>query len=292
MKFYCIELPTTTIEIELSDHAVAQKWVIDQNILPVRFNYEIRPWYLQGSPCNKDHPRVKSNILALKNSVDFLKTKVVDFDFSESTQAIEEFEKTSMQAPLNVLHRHFTWLVMFHKTQVKPLEIWQTVQQINTSVHTLEALVASKHNILRHQYPSMMFSISFTEKVKYLERFGVWKKPITETFDHRVENIDFNVWMNEDILGKDLIRCYLDGDNPNNLDIQGNNFYTPNIIIDTNYAYRNILQSSDFNKWLDSNLLKPKLLNRYPIGNVRNIDDLLEIVDSKISKVYFKEEND
>ena len=74
-------------------------------------------------------------------------------------------------------------------------------------------------------------------------------------------------FVNEDILGKDLIRCFLDGDDPNNKDITGNTFFTPGIMIDVDNVYHNILISEEFNEW-HSKLCPNKTLNRWPIGNI------------------------
>ena len=86
-------------------------------------------------------------------------------------------------------------------------------------------------------------------------------------FDHTIEDTNHNVWLNEDILGKDLIRCFLDGDNPNNKDITGNTFLTPSLLIDVDKVYHNVLTSKEFNEW-HSKLCPNKTLNRWPIGNI------------------------
>lgn len=79
------------------------------------------------------------------------------------------------------------------------------------------------------------------------------------------------VWMADDIQGKDHFKCWYDEDNASNDYVGGNTFMTPNILLDPDMIYATTVDNPEFKQFvIDSK----KPINRYPIGNIVNIDDI------------------
>jgi hypothetical protein len=94
---------------------------------------------------------------------------------------------------------------------------------------------------------------------------------IKDSFDFLTEEYHYDVWLNEDIQGKDHIKAWLDHDDLTQSDIWGNSFLTPNIMFDPELCYSTTLDNEEFRKeYIASN----KTLNRWPLGNIVSLNNI------------------
>lgn len=263
-----IKTESTEFLINVADTPFMDWWLayIDNITWP---NFNCTRWFYYRKDISDKG--VSKSVNLLEDALSYCSEHITDYDWSNSLQALENYKKEPSQLHLNILHRDFTSQILqknINKYADSDL-LSAKVHNINTAVHRLEVYKTWNLLPLREKFPGKMFSIAFTD-ANNMEGvdFSPFKYKITnEVFDHKKENTDYNVWLNEDILGKDLIRCFLDGDDPNNLDITGNTFLTPNLIIDVDKTNHKILQSPEFNEWHTA-MCPNKTLNRWPVGNI------------------------
>ena len=188
------------------------------------------------------------------------------------------------QQHLNRWHRHFTSLgkLLNPFTSVEtftdtPKEvIHHAIHELNNNSHLLETLTYPKLDRLSKLIPNHMYYGLHASSTRNLENNGeIWG---TETVEYIKEDFDFNtqsynhtVWITDDILGKDHFKCWFEEDDPTNDDITGNLLMTPNVTFDPNRVFEKTIDDPEFRKFVaDSN----KNLNRYPLGDIENINDV------------------
>lgn len=264
MKFITIKTETTFLNIELNPTAFVNKWIHYMNSLnSISYTIEYR-----------DH-RGGEDPLGYEYSINLLESALIDcsasyYDFSKSLNALNLFKQEQKQEYLNIIHRDFTHSIIYGHITIKDTFLYKRTHDINEAVHRLEGYTFLNCN-RRKKFGDIDYYLYFTNANNMDKDFSPFTKAKAKIpnwiFNHRTEDTNFNVWLNEDILGKDLIRCFLDDDDPNNIDITGNQFLTPNIIIDVNNMYHTILQSKSFNKWY-KRFCSGKKLNRWPLGKI------------------------
>jgi hypothetical protein len=94
---------------------------------------------------------------------------------------------------------------------------------------------------------------------------------INEEFDFNNSSYDHDVWLTDDILGKDHFKCWFEEDDPINDDITGNLLLTPNITLDPNKIFKQTLDDIEFQKFVTNS---NKKLNRFPLGDILNINEI------------------
>lgn len=262
-----IQTKDSTFSIEIANTDFASRWVeYAQSLTKDNF-------YLSGQ-WNMTDPQAsarsaKKYTKELRDAISYCAEHITDYDFSNALDALEQFQKDHNQKHCNLIHRTFTFMTLKgHLKKFYTPELDRQVHIINSAVHQLEAAVAYQNIERRQKFNGKVLQVMFTDAGRMEGAdFSMWNTPIRETFDHRLEDTDYSVWLNEDILGKDLVRCFLDEDDPNNPDITGNLFLTPSLYIDIDRQYHAILSSKEFNEW-HARTCPDKLLNRWPIGNV------------------------
>lgn len=219
--------------------------------------------------------RVDKTIGNLERALEYCRDNIPQHDWTLAFDTLARVKYTwkakvdIRQPDLNILHREFTTQCLNNESDDPLLD--ERVHDINQAVHQLETFVSWDSLPLRNKYRSVCHNIIYTTaNFNSADDSLFFHRIKQDTFDHRAEKTDYNVWLASDILGKDLICCYLDGDDPSNVDITGNDFMTPNIMIDTEKHYHKILRSTEFNQWHTKHC-PDKLLNRWPIGNI-NLD--------------------
>jgi len=181
--------------------------------------------------------------------------------------------KDLTQFQLNCWHRHFTTnAVNFVTNQETNDVIFSTIHSINENVHDLEICTHNKIERRESVKDKLHYGIVSANSKNLKDGTSLWtggnQESIIEnfTFDN---DYNFTVWLNDDIQGKDHFKCWYDEDDASNTDIWGNTFMTPNVLLDPNKIYANLMDNVKFKKFvLDSN----KPINRYPIGNILNIE--------------------
>ena len=196
------------------------------------------------------------------------------YDFAECNAAIDRLAVAPTQADCNITHRTFTTLVMDGWSTGEP-EIERAIHGINGATHRLEVSFPQQR---REQFNGRVFQVLFTDAdTRNNVDFSIWNTRLDGDFyDHRAHSTDYDVWMNDDILGKDLPRCFLDADDPHERDITGNRFLTPSLYFDLDRHYHHVAQSTEFNQWLDTTGCT-KTLDRWPLGTITHISKLPDV---------------
>ena len=103
------------------------------------------------------------------------------------------------------------------------------------------------------------------------DRNAVWDNQvnINTPFDPLVDDYYHTVWLEEDIRGKDMIKAWVQEDDLTAEDCTGNLFLTPNILLDPYYTIPSIINHPD---WQDQYIKSRKTLNRFPVGDIMDLD--------------------
>jgi hypothetical protein len=202
------------------------------------------------------------------------------------------------QTHLNKWHRIFTRLEHKYLKLEAPMdhhidkkEFWQRVQDINTFTHKLETYTYPREERRNPYLGQCQFSIQFTNanNLNYI-RAGVFDEQNIERipkdfiFDIKTDNFDYDVWLHEDITGKDQMKAWLDRDDLTEFDITGNILITPSITLDPYKIYPGILSTEEFQR---DSIASNKPVNRYPLGTIRNKDnvDWDKFINCKVVKI-------
>jgi hypothetical protein len=276
-----------TINIELLDNSFTNKWkdylVRTINQLPnLSWCANYRPMVNYGSIKPNDH------FNKLIQSFELLQEHYrIDYthEISELYQLINN-SKDLTQFQLNCWHRHFTTnAVNFVTNQETNDVIFATIHSINENVHDLEIRTHNKIERRESVKDKLHYGIYSANSKNLKDGTSLWEDSIQEslgedfTFD---DDYNHTVWISDDIQGKDHFKCWYDEDDASNDDITGNTFMTPNILLDPDMIYATTMDNPEFKKFvLDSN----KPINRYPIGNITNINDINWNVFRKGSRI-------
>lgn len=261
-----IKTDTTALTIELANTPFAKQWgAYARNLTKDNF-YVTRPWSMMQ---NENLERAKTAHDNLVECIDYVSKHITDYNWCKTKDAVSAVMQDRQQKHCNTIHRAFTFMVLKgHLSTFYTQELDKQVHIINSAIHELESFYTYQQLETRKQFNGQVQQVLFTDAGNMEDKdFSMWNTPITETFDHNTQDINYDVWLNEDILGKDLVRCFLDNDDPNNPDITGNLFLTPSLYVDIDRIYSKVLNSSEFNEW-HQRLCPNKTLDRYPIGNV------------------------
>lgn len=261
-----IKTDTTALTIELADTPFAKQWgSYARNLTKDNF-YITTPWIMMDKENLKRAKKAHSNLV---ECIDYVSQHITDYDWSKAKNAVSAVMQDRQQKHCNTIHRAFTFVMLKdQRTQSYTQGLEKQIHIINSAVHELESSYTYQQLETRKQFNGQVQQILFTDAGNMDGKdFSMWNTPITETFDHNTQETNYDVWLNEDILGKDLVRCFLDNDDPNNPDITGNLFLTPSLYIDIDRIYSKVLNSPEFNEW-HQRLCPNKTLDRYPIGNV------------------------
>ena len=277
---------TTIINIELIDNSFTNRW---KDYL-VRTSKRLPN--LLWSPDKKSmHSNQKINPInhfyELKQSFELLQEHYgTDYssEISELSHLIEN-PKDLRQSHLNLWGRHYinssndfvTNLETNHlipQTDTPDNIIFSRIHALNQHTHDLAILTHS--SIKRREWlkDRVYYGIRSADARNLDDSASLWgngnQESIEEdfTFDNDYHH---TVWIADDIQGKDHFKCWYDEDDASNDDIGGNTFMTPSVLLDPGMIFATTMDNPEFKKFvIDSN----KPINRYPIGNVVNIDDV------------------
>ena len=271
LKTINISTNTHSFTIDIAPTEFAQKWAVYAQGLTKDNFFLSGMWKMMLE--RQSDTNIDKYTRNLREAILYCQQNILDYDFEPALAALDQFIDDNSQQHCNFIHRTFTFMTLKgHLKKFYTPELDRQVHVINSAVHELESAAAYQQIQRRQQFNGRVLQVMFTDASRMEGAdFSMWNTPITETFDHRTEDTNYNVWLNEDILGKDLVRCFLDEDDPNNPDITGNLFLTPSLYIDVDNVYHEILTSKEFNEW-HSRTCPNKMLNRWPIGTVHNTD--------------------
>jgi len=275
------------LEIELNDLEFTKKWehyliktaqrLPEINWLVGRAN---KPW------ANNFDERLNVHLFRIYKAFLFFQHNL-PYDFVEEINLIEYFVLNVGaigQLHLNKWHRHFTSLAEIYLQEnitIPPSctrdELYRNIHELNGHVHHLERFTFGKNQKRIKFGFDGQYAIHVPSKHNMSNVFNtVWAPGYVEHldtgfFDFTKDEYDYDVWLHEDIQGKDLIRAWLDDDDLQEDDITGNLVMTPNILLDPTRIYKRVLDDDQFRKDIG---VTNKTLDRAPLGNIKNKTEL------------------
>lgn len=264
-------------------------------------------WYFAGVNNNRQEAGTDILIGPLKqlyNNYSYFVLLGINVEsFTEILREIEfllKYPEFVNQYHLNKFHRTFTKLELKYLKDEYPLPnnadpkvFWQNVQDLNGYTHHMEGYTY-RHLNRRKQYKDFLqYSVQFTNaaNLAYATTVcGIFDKENIEniderfTFDFFKQDYNYNVWLHEDITGKDQMKAWLDEDDLNEFDITGNILLTPSLCFDPHNVYKSILDDESF-RTESKNSNKP--INRFPIGKIVEANDIIwdDLFTSEVLKV-------
>lgn len=282
----------TTVNVELIDNLFVQQWknyFIDCYKKAPGIN-----WLICMLATNKQYFNEKEIIAYLArlySSFLFLKKKNIS-TFENEINRIEHLFKNPHelnQADLNVWHRHFTTLEFRYSNKpdrtppnTLTMDLYEYIHDINQFSHMCEGFTYYKCPRRQKFNNKEMYAVQYTNasNMAFLLDNDNHKisnnsetPPIPKgSYDFFKEGTDYTVWLNEDIIGKDQVKAWLDGDDLSNRDVDGNECMTPSVIFDPNKLYQSVINDEDFR---EESRRSGKTLDRPPLGNISNLSEIV-----------------
>lgn len=272
MKIY-FEFPNIIecLEIDLLDNPAIKSWSdhFRPRLRTISF-VQIQNDFSSGWPW--DENKLKSNLKIIKDNLD--KLSQLGYTYGSLPTDVSDLTRSFT----NTLHRFFTHTQrQINFNSVYSLEdarhITSLLQDINFYVHDIEKYL-----------PGVIpFSDPIEEICMYVNQRSFdslpwWHMEEQHRQYHTPDHCD--VIFGEEILGKSILRSYIDGDDPNDWDTTGHYDNAGCLLISPSNARQNIYRSDDFKKWLSDHGMSPETTcYDFPVGNVRNKDLIFRIAD-------------
>ena len=178
----------------------------------------------------------------------------------------------------NQAHRFFTHtqqtvnLSGMPKDMANKLTTW--LQQLNDSIHTLEDFMPPAIGYT----PDFSFDEIYCSDEPSYNHPGWWQ--ITDEFRKYHSSDPATVILGSQILGKTLLRSYLDGDDPRDWDTSGHYCNNGALLIQPIDFRSKVYNSDDFYAWLARYDLTPEQVTYdFPIGNAVDPAILQQVYD-------------
>ena len=293
------------IKIKLIDSDVVKIWrmVLYESLLRVPSTRWFTLSLASNNRYNSDH-QIRVALSKLHNAFIFIqKRNLMDFN-SEISQieSLLSYPELLEQSHLNRWHRYFTTLENKYSRRDENLppntimdDLYEYIHDINEGVHVCEGYTYWKLPRRFHFKDPRQYAVQFTNANNHSYfndkegNHNVWdhcKSLFGYVYDSNTDpnNNDYTVWLNEDIVGKDQIKAWLDHDDLSQSDVTGNLVATPNVIFDPNKLYQRVLNDEEFRK---ESKLSGKTVDRFPLGNITNIEEIdwITFLSSKLIKI-------
>lgn len=254
-------LSTSSVVIKLIDNPLVDDWIEN-------FKAD-EPWKVwQKQQCKTFSAGRDESRLELIRVINAFNASM-DFQFPFEVTASTEFTRKD----LNTIHRYFTTGSSFRSWTLdseklietnNPLfaEFQQRISAINDAVHTLEKYYDTPNKTQSKEVDILSFQLCSQNRKDYFQhQVGDWRY-----LDY---NLEYDVFMNYAICGKDHFQAYIDDDDPRNWDItsQYSSYYNF-FYIDINGERNKIMSSPKFKLWLDNACIYNSAWQFMPIGKV------------------------
>jgi len=264
------------ILIKLFDNSASRSWF--KKYANSNYEYETDRQYFNSrfNFLKRLDPRNRHHWASIQTTL----KKIKDLNFNIPFSIPDNFDYN--QSTLNQLHRFFTYNVLwyFKKDSISnpfdpkfqtamSFEQWHgLLDPINLSVHYLESstLVNTRQIFSKFPINSLIYRPTNLD-------FSTW---MDFTAEEQLENFNFFnysentlVLLNESILGKSILRSFVDNDDPTFEDCTGRIGSHGGIVIDFDDNRKHVYQSTEFKSWISKFNLK-NLPLEFPIGYVVN----------------------
>lgn len=278
------------IEVKCVDLPFIDRWYLNaREVLKHNVESTIRR-YPVLTPILDYHSDIETHYMEILKSIDILKTAGLVWP-------VEEPDKFNFSADwCNRVHRYFTTLVFTKsKLDFRSKEKFQidfcdqniinALHKINEKIHILENYCRTDHKQKFLEKLTYLFVSPYQfNQSGYHSNFKFHKFEPNDYTYHTWEEVD--VVMEDEILGKHILRSFFDNDNPKNIDTSGHTGWYGGFRIYQDSNRLEIYNSKEFNEWLAKyNLTKSKVRADYPIGNIIDAShDIKTIFQSSIDR--------
>lgn len=178
----------------------------------------------------------------------------------------------------NQAHRFFTHTQQTVNLSGMPKqhasELTVLLQQLNDAIHALEDFLPPAIGYT----PEFSFDEIYCSDEPAYNHPGWWQ--ITDEFRQYHSAEPATVILGSQILGKTLLRSYLDGDDPRDWDTSGHYCNNGALLIQPSDFRRKVYNSNDFYSWLARHDLTPEQVTYdFPIGNAVEPAVLQQVYD-------------
>lgn len=254
-------LRTSSVVIKLIDNPLVNDWIKN-------FKAD-EAWEVWGKDqCNVFNTGIDKHRVELIRVINEFNS-TMDFKFPFEVRNSTEFTRKD----LNVIHRYFTtgssfrsWTLDSEKlieTDSTMFELFQErISAINDAVHSLDIYYDSRNKAQSRNVNMLSFQPVNQHRSDYFQhQVGDWRY-----LDY---NLEYDVFMNYAICGKDYFQAYIDDDDPRHWDItsQYSSYYNF-FYIDINGERNKVMSSPEFKLWLNNACLYNSAWQFMPIGKV------------------------
>lgn len=276
------------IEIKLHQSEFVDKWVsymfkISEHLPHLKWTGRINHTNIGWNDASTD-----LLLASLLSSFEYINKYVDQTQHISRIKYLRDNIELLNQQDLNNFHRVFTsFAVYYYSNNMNDNELYINFHNINKTVHQLEGkIIKTLKRRMALGTPASFFNIYTTDTKDISNNKDLWYgdlcQQILDEFCILHNDYDFDVWLNDDIQGKDHIKAWLDEDDLEADDIWGNSIMTPNLILDPNRFIKKVLSNQDF---IDEYIKSGKSLNRFPLGNLLNKEHTINILSQGMKPV-------
>lgn len=256
--FLICNFETADIKIEIADIPPAKSWISRLNI---NDSWNANVWPISAIDTNIAR-KEKCRAILIQSINGFNETFP---EFKIPFELTNDYQFTNKD--LNLLHRFFTtgtshrrWYYHQDVFDIENLSIWHgLLTPINTAIHNLQLFYSTDAKLA--STGSEFINVSANNISRYPHPIGDWKY-----LDY---DLEYDVFIQHEICGKDTFQAYLDGDSCIHADVmsQWTSYYNW-FYIDVNGSRNASMRKQDFINWLDGGRKLNTAWQYMPLGKV------------------------
>ena len=301
-----------TIHIELLDNPFVKKWTEHFCNMQKAYDIDYRAFTHPVYNIIKTNQEILKDLENLRNIIIKLRDMDTNFPFDPWKIAYEKiFPDTDVgQHMLNEIHRYFTtagrtlneyedlgilnsghWSDDFDSKftfdKENEEEVRHTHALVNDYVHELDQglLTSRKDTDFKNQAVNLQFEFGSQKKDCRFDS-GTWVSIAEEDYKYADDKLDIDVWVGNDILGKDYIEAYYDHDDPTQWDVTPIDGHSGKFKINvasqwyekdsTDSTLQQLVKSNNFQNWLKEHNVKytPEMCG-IPLGRITDGKELV-----------------
>ena len=304
--------PPGTIHIELLDNSFVKKWTEHFLNMQKAYDMDHRAFAHPVYNSTKTNQEILKDLENLRNAIIKLQDMGTNFPFDPWKVVYEKIfpDHNAGQQILNEIHRYFTtggrtlneyenasilysghWSDDFDSKftfdEENEEEFRHTHALVNDYVHELDQslLTSRKDTDFKNQAVNLQFEFGSQKKDCRFDS-GTWVNIIEQDYKYADDKLDIDVWVGNDILGKDYIEAYYDHDDPTQWDVTSINGHSGKFKINvasqwyekdsTDNTLQQLVKSDNFQYWLKEYNIKyvPEMVGM-PLGKITSGKELV-----------------